>query len=127
VAGVRTALDEGFRVRVAATLVTPDLAEEQQLREFLDGLGIAVEDQVLRPLARRGGATDGMVLTPATLQPEVTVTADGVYWHPVGADDDDQLVTTEVFPLADAIAAVRHRFIDYRRQADDVARAFVCA
>jgi pyruvate-formate lyase-activating enzyme len=127
VAGVRTALDEGFRVRVAATLVTPDLAEERQLREFLDGLGIAVEDQVLRPLARRGEATDGMVLSPATLQPEVTVTADGVYWHPVGADDDDQLVTTKVFPLADAIADVRDRFIDYRRQADDVARAFVCA
>jgi pyruvate-formate lyase-activating enzyme len=127
VAGVRTAIEEGFRVRVAATLVTPDVAEEQQLRELLDGLGIAVEDQVLRPLAKRGEATGGLVLSQATLQPEVTVTADGVYWHPVGADDDDQLVTVEVFPLADAIAAVRDRFVGYRRQADDVARAFVCA
>jgi len=127
VAGVRTAIQLGFRVRVAATLVTPDVAEEKQLRNLLDGLGIAVEDQVLRPLAKRGEATDGLVLSQATLQPEVTVTADGVYWHPVGADDDDQLVTTEVFPLVDAIAAVRDRYVDYRSQADDVARAFVCA
>jgi len=127
VAGVRTAIQLGFRVRVAATLVTPDVAEEKQLRNLLDGLGIAVEDQVLRPLAKRGEATDGLVLSQATLQPEVTVTADGVYWHPVGADDDDQLVTTEVFPLVDAIAAVRDRYVGYRSQADDVARAFVCA
>ncbi|MEP6527089.1 MAG: radical SAM protein [Nocardioidaceae bacterium] len=127
VEGVRTAIHLGFRVRVAATLVTPDVAEEKQLRNLLDGLGIAVEDQVLRPLAKRGGATDGLVLSQATLQPEVTVTADGVYWHPVGADDDDQLVTTEAFPLVDAIAAVRDRYAGYRRQADDVARAFVCA
>lgn len=127
VAGVRTAIQVGFRVRVAATLVTPDVAEEKQLRNLLDGLGIAVEDQVLRPLAKRGEATDGLVLSQATLQPEVTVTADGVYWHPVGADDDDQLVTTEAFPLVDAIAAVRDRYVGYRRQADDVARAFVCA
>jgi len=127
VAGVRTAIQMGFRVRVAATLVTPDVAEEKLLRNLLDGLGIAVEDQVLRPLAKRGEATDGLVLSQATLQPEVTVTADGVYWHPVGADDDDQLVTTEAFPLVDAIAAVRDRYLGYRRQADDVARAFVCA
>lgn len=127
VAGVRTAIQMGFRVRVAATLVTLDVAEEKQLRNLMDGLGIAVEDQVLRPLAKRGEATDGLVLSQATLQPEVTVTADGVYWHPVGADDDDQLVTTEAFPLVDAIAAVRDRYVGYRRQADDVARAFVCA
>jgi len=127
VAGVRTAIQMGFRVRVAATLVTLDVAEEKQLRNLMDGLGIAVEDQVLRPLAKRGEATDGLVLSQATLQPEVTVTADGVYWHPVGADDDDQLVTTEAFPLIDAIAAVRDRYVGYRRQADDVARAFVCA
>ncbi|MGI8613842.1 MAG: Rv1681 family radical SAM protein [Nocardioidaceae bacterium] len=127
VTGVRTAIQMGFRVRVAATLVTPDVAEEKQLRNLLDGLGIAVEDQVLRPLAKRGEATDGLVLSQATLQPEVTVTADGVYWHPVGADDADQLVTTEAFPLVDAIAAVRDRYVGYRRQADDVARTFVCA
>jgi hypothetical protein len=57
----------------------------------------------------------------------VTVTADGVYWHPVGADDEDMLVTTQAFPLADAIALVRTRFVATRRRQDAVARIFACA
>ena len=36
------------------------------------------------------------------LMPEVTITAEGVYWHPVGAEDGDLLVTREIFPLAGA-------------------------
>src|SRR3712207_9393797 len=60
-------------------------------------------DQLVRPLAQRGFAETGVVLTVETLLPEVTVTADGVYWHPVAADHPDQLVSTELFPLAAAI------------------------
>ena len=57
-------------------------------------------DQVIRPVAQRGFADDGLALTVETLIPEVTVTADGVYWHPVAADHDDQLVTRELVPAA---------------------------
>jgi pyruvate-formate lyase-activating enzyme len=127
VAGIRTALAEGFTVRVAATLVTPDPAEERELRAFLTGLGIAGDDQILRPLAMRGFADDGLVLTVDSLVPEVTVTADGVYWHPVGADDADQLVTARLFPLAPAIAEVQRRFRAQLETADARARAFPCA
>ncbi len=125
--GIRTAGTEGFRVRVAATLVTSDLAEEGELRDLLTTLRIAPEDQILRPLARRGFSEEGLVLTQQTLQPEVTVTADGVYWHPVGADDEDQFVTAEVFPLADVVATVQEQFRAHRRRADAAARSFPCA
>lgn len=125
--GIRTSLDEGFTVRVAATLTTNDQREEQSLRTFLDSLGIARENQIVRPLAHRGVAGSGLELTVETLVPEVTITADGAFWHPVGADDEDQLVTTQVFPLAATIELVRELYRDHRRATDQAARAFTCA
>ncbi|MGP3690975.1 Rv1681 family radical SAM protein [Streptomyces sp. IBSNAI002] len=127
VAGIRIALGEGFTVRVAATLTTDDRHEEHELRTFLDSLGITRENQVVRPLAHEGAADDGLELTVQTLIPEVTITADGVYWHPVGADDDEQLVTRNVFPLDAAIDLVRERFRSFRNTADSAALAFPCA
>lgn len=126
-AGVRIALDEGFTVRVAATLVRADAAEEAELRDFLDALGIARDDQILRPVAQRGFATDGVLVPVETLIPEVTVTADGVYWHPVGADDADQLVTRELFPLRAAVERVLELFGEYRAAVHSAARTFPCA
>jgi pyruvate-formate lyase-activating enzyme len=127
VAGIRALAAAGFRVRVAATLGHEDQATEASFHAFLDGLGIPVEDRLVRRIAKRGFAEDGVVLTTQSLVPEVTVTADGVYWHPVGADDEDMLVTTQAFPLADAIALVRERFVATRRRQDAVARIFACA
>ena len=74
-----------------------------------------------------GVAETGLELTVDSLIPEVTVTADGVYWHPVGADHEDQLVTTDILPLAPAISEVRRRFVAYRSRADEAARWFPCA
>lgn len=62
-----------------------------------------------------------------SLVAEVTVTADGVYWHPVAADHDDQLVTRDIFPLDRAIAEVRRRFAEHRTRADAAAQWFPCA
>jgi hypothetical protein len=109
-------LAEGFHVRVAATAATDDTgdAEQTAFHTLLDQLGIPREDHIVRPIALRGNASTGVVLTTETLIPEVTVTADGVYWHPVGADHDDQLVARDLFPLATAITEVLHRFADYR-------------
>jgi pyruvate-formate lyase-activating enzyme len=125
--GIEIALREGFAVRVAATLHGTHPAEEQRLRGYLTDLGIADEDQILRPLAKRGAADDGLVLTTETLVPEITVTAEGVYWHPVGADDADQLVTTELFPLDRAIATVQQLFRAQRETTNARARTFPCA
>ena len=125
--GIRTALAEGFAVRVAATLVSQDPAEARNLRNFLGELGIPEEDQVLRPLARRGHAAAGLELTTDSLVPEITVTADGVYWHPVGADDADQLVTRDLFPLARAVDLVLTRFRAQLHTLTERAQAFPCA
>jgi pyruvate-formate lyase-activating enzyme len=127
VAGIRTARAEGFRVRVAATLPPGHTDEAGDLHAFLDTLGIARADQVIRVVAHRGSADSGLELTTESLIPEVTVTADGVYWHPVGADHADQLITTELFPLDAAIAEVRRRFVEHRTRANQAAQWFPCA
>lgn len=125
-AGIRIAQEEGFRVRVAAT-VTPGALNLTAFRSFLDELGIAPEDQLIRAVARQGFAGDGLHLSPETLVPEVTVTADGIYWHPVAAADDGQLVTREILPLAPALQEVTRRFSRYRAAADAAAQWFPCA
>ncbi len=127
VAGIRIARDEGFRVRVAATLPYEQSHELAPFHDFLDSLGIAPEDQVIRALAHRGVADHGLELTLESLIPEVTVTADGVYWHPVSADHDDQLVTRDIFPLQDAITEVRRRFTEQRARSTAAAQWFPCA
>lgn len=127
--GIGVALAEGFRVRVAATVAPEEAAagEDAAFHELLDSLGVPRDDQVVRPVAQRGFADDGVALTVETLVPEVTVTADGVYWHPVGADHPDQLVTSQLFPLGEAIDEVRRRFTAYRGAALAAAQRFPCA
>ncbi|MBA2639318.1 MAG: radical SAM protein [Nocardioidaceae bacterium] len=127
VAGIRIARDEGFRVRIAATLPYEKTHELGPFHDFLDSLGIATEDQVIRALAHRGAAEDGIELTLESLIPEVTITAEGVYWHPVSADHDDQLVTRDIFPLQEAITEVRRRFTEQRAHATAAAQWFPCA
>lgn len=127
VAGIRTAQAEGFRVRVAATLEAGRDAELPPFHAFLDTLGIAPDDHVIRALAHRGVAESGLELTVESLIPEVTITADGVYWHPVAADHEDQLVTRDIFPLSQAITEVRSRFVEQRARADAAALWFPCA
>lgn len=127
VAGIRTALDEGFRVRVAATLPPAQAHELEPFHAYLDTLGIPRPDQIIRTLAHRGVADHGIELTVETLIPEVTITAEGVYWHPVGADHDDQFITPDLFPLADAISEIRRRFAEHRARATAAAQWFPCA
>jgi len=127
VAGIRTARDEGFRVRVAATLPYELTHELEPFHDFLDSLGIAREDHVIRALAHRGVADHGVELTLESLIPEVTVTAEGVYWHPVSADHEDQFVTPQIFPLRAAIDEVRRRFTEQRAHATAAAQWFPCA
>jgi pyruvate-formate lyase-activating enzyme len=123
--GINSARAAGFRVRLAATISTDE--EDEQFRSFLDAEHIAVEDRVIRRIAMRGFATDGIALARADLVPEVTITADGVYWHPVGAEDDDLLVTRDIFPLAKSFAAVRDAFDRESEHRRKLAKIFNCA
>ena len=123
--GIERARAEGFRVRLAATVASDDEAEA--FRRFLDAQRIGEENRVIRRIVRRGFATEGVALARVDLVPEVTITAEGVYWHPVGAEDADLLVTADIFPLAQAFAAVRRavdREGDHQRR---LATIFNCA
>ena len=124
-AGIQHAQSQGFRVRLAATVSTDDEAEE--FRQFLDEQKIATEDRVIRRIALRGAARDGIAISRTDLVPEVTITAGGVYWHPVGAEDADLLVTPEIFPLSESFAAVRHAFEREAEHANKLAKIFNCA
>jgi len=123
--GIQLAREQGFRVRLAATVSTD--AEAEEFRQFLDEEKIAEEDRVIRRIALRGAASEGLAITRTDLVPEVTITAEGVYWHPVGAEDADLLVTRDIFPLAESFAAVRRAFEREREHANKLARIFNCA
>ncbi len=123
--GIQRARAEGFRVRLAATVSTD--TEAEQFRQFLDEEKIAAEDRVIRRIALRGTATEGLALSRADLVPEVTITAEGVFWHPVGGADADLLVTRDIFPLSEAFAAVRRAFDHEGAHANKLARIFNCA
>ena len=127
VAGIELAKHEGFQVKVAATLPFEQTHQVEPFHAFLAGLGIAREDRVIRALAHRGSAEEGLELTLETLIPEVTVTATGVYWHPVSAEHADQLVSRTIFPLQEAIDEVRARFAEHRAHAVATAQWFPCA
>jgi pyruvate-formate lyase-activating enzyme len=123
--GIERARAEGFRVRLAATVSTD--AEAEEFRGFLDAHHIGEENRVIRRIALRGSATQGIALARADLVPEVTITAEGVFWHPVGAEDSDMLVSRDIFPLAESFSAVRRAFdreYDHQRR---LARIFNCA
>ncbi len=123
--GIGRARAEGFRVRLAATVSTDGEAEE--FRRFLDAQKIDEENRVIRRIALRGFATQGVALARADLVPEVTITAEGVCWHPVGAEDADLLVTRDIFPLAESFAAVRRAFERESEHQRRLATIFNCA
>src|SRR5262249_49072134 len=109
----------------AATVSTD--AEGEEFRRFLDEQKIAPDDRVIRLIALRGFANDGLAVTRADLMPEITITAEGVYWHPVGAEDADLLVTREIFPLSESFAAVRRAFEFEQTHTNKLAQIFNCA
>ncbi|HUZ96350.1 MAG TPA: radical SAM protein [Edaphobacter sp.] len=123
--GIVRARAQGFRVRLAATVSTD--TEAEQFRQFLDEEKVDAEDRVIRRVALRGSATEGVALSRADLVPEVTITSEGVYWHPVGGQDADFLVTRDIFPLAESFAAVRRAFDSEGEHANKLARIFNCA
>jgi pyruvate-formate lyase-activating enzyme len=125
--GIALALRLGFRVRVAATLGADAGEEERRLAELFDELGLAPAQRVVRRVARQGVANAGLVLSRASLVPEVCVTTQGLWWHPVAATDPAMRVADHWAPLAHGIAAVTDEFRAHRRRGDVLASTFPCA
>ncbi len=125
--GIRLALSLGFRVRVAATVAASAPGELAAFHEFLDELVIAHTDRLVRPVAQEGAAPEGVQLNRQSLVPEATVTADGVYWHPVAATDERALVTRSVEPLTPALDEINRLFAEQWARMAEATALFPCA
>jgi MoaA/NifB/PqqE/SkfB family radical SAM enzyme len=131
--GIALARDLGLALRVAMTETPENGDEVQELRELLAGLDIGGTDFAVRPLVRRGFAEDeaaGAEVVDAMIAPELTVTADGVHWHPIGGDlasSPDLLVAPGQPPLAEAKRMIVERFLSLRLADGTLPAAFRCA
>lgn len=126
-AGVRTAIALGFRVRLAATLGADAEDAAQQVLDLAETLGLDPEEQLIRRVARQGAASDGLVVSRASLVPEVCVTADGFWWHPLVALDPAMRVADPGTSLDRVISEVRDEYRAFRLEGDLLAHTFPCA
>lgn len=82
-------------------------------------------------MVRRGFSTAaGVEIDDANTVPELTVTTDGVHWHPAGADVDtspDMLLARGEVPLAEAKRLVIERFLTLRQADGTLPVAYNCA
>ena len=133
--GLRYAAGLGLALRVAMTSTPENGDEVDALRCILSELGIDGDDFAVRPLVQRGFAADAtaagaICVSDAVMVPELTITADGAHWHPVGADlasSPDFLVAPGEVSLAEAKRRVVERFLVLRHEDGSLPRAFACA
>lgn len=125
--GISTAIDLGFRVRVAATLGADAGDAESELEAFFDKLGLDDDQRVIRRVARQGSANAGLTISRASLIPEVCVTADGSYWHPVAAVDPTMKISDQWSPLSEIIDVTIDEYRTHRLRGDVLASTFPCA
>lgn len=130
IAGIAAAGELGLRVAVSTTETAANHDEIHDLRALVAGLGVAADDHAVRPLVARGGSVEGMAVSDAGLVPELTVTADGWHWHPVGADaasSPDLMVAPEGTPVVEAIALITERFLTRRLERGALPAPYACA
>ena len=131
--GLRLAASLGLPLRVAMTQTPDNHDEVQELRELLAGIGITGSAFAVRPLVQRGFAAEeasGIEVSDSVMVPELTITADGAHWHPVGGDvgsSPDFLVAEGAVPLAEAKRRIVARFLALRQADGTLPEAFHCA
>ena len=117
-------------MRAAMTETEASAGEVDELRALLAGVGIEREDFAVRPLVKRGFADDGLEVSDAVMVPELTITADGAHWHPVGGDlasSPDLVVARGQVTLAEAKRRIVERFLRLRQQDGSLPEAYQCA
>jgi MoaA/NifB/PqqE/SkfB family radical SAM enzyme len=107
--GISTIQKCNFQVRISTTETPANTHYLDQICEFRHSLGVSDEDHFIRPLAKRGFSSEGLEVGKQSLIPELTINAEGVYWHPLSTDPD-LLVSSSIFPLAEALSQARSEF-----------------
>jgi predicted phosphodiesterase/uncharacterized Fe-S cluster-containing radical SAM superfamily protein len=129
--GIAIARELGLALRVAMTETAENRDEADELRALLAERGIDGADFAVRPLVKRGFADQGIEVSDQVMVPELTITADGAHWHPVGGDlesSPDLLVMRGGdVSLADAKRAIVERFLELRQADGSLPRAYRCA
>jgi MoaA/NifB/PqqE/SkfB family radical SAM enzyme len=110
--GIKQLKADGFHVCISTTETQLNKTQMDELSAFVHELGIEERDHFVRPLTRRGFSEEGMEVGVDNLLPEVTVSSDGVYWHPlISPSDGDMLVSKHIFPLAKAVECIQKRLV----------------
>jgi MoaA/NifB/PqqE/SkfB family radical SAM enzyme len=118
VAAIERLIGRSVQVCISTTETPANTDHIGELHAFRRDLGIADSDHLVRPLARHGFSTEGLVLSRAELEPELTLTAEGTFWHPLTFPGDVEMrISDELFPLGDAVAAVEEELASDRRPA----------
>ena len=131
--GIAHAHALGIPLRVAMTETPENAAEAAALRALLGGVGVSDGDFAVRPLVRRGFAERrgvGADVSDAVMVPELTVTEDGLHWHPVGADlesSPDMLVAAAPASLAEGKRRITERFLTLRLEDGTLPQPYHCA
>lgn len=86
--GIATLQGLSFSVVIGSTETPANTGRLDALRSFVASLGIPPEHHFIRPLAKRGFSQEGLELAAADLEPELTISQDGVFWHPLALDAD---------------------------------------
>ena len=130
--GLRYAAGLGLPLRVAMTETPDNRGEVDELRAHAGGArdrrrrlrGAPARAARLR--GRRSGA-GAIEVSDAVMVPELTITADGAHWHPVGGDlesSPDFLVARGEVSLAEAKRLVVERFLVLRQADGSLPAAF---
>jgi hypothetical protein len=128
--GIEVGRSLGLSMRAAMTETAANAGEVGELRALLAGVGIEGDDFAVRPLVHRGFADGGLDVTDTQMVPELTITADGAHWHPVGGDlasSPDLLVARGQVSLAEAKRRIVERFLRLRQRDGSLPEAFQCA
>ena len=124
--GIRTLIDAGARVRLAASLPEAALDEIPDLHRLADEFAIHPDDRIFRPIALRGAASEGEPIRPQDVAPELTCDGQGWFWHPLSNDADMRLDVAPGAPMADALLAVRARLAEMVASGSSHLDRFVC-
>jgi pyruvate-formate lyase-activating enzyme len=128
--GIRHAVELGLPLRVAMTETPENTGEVDEVGALLAELGVGPNAFAVRPLLARGFSTGGMAITEAGTVPELTVTAEGLYWHPAGADQassPDMRLADSATPLWRAKQLVTERFLTTRQADGTLPAPYQCA
>lgn len=130
VAGIEQATALRLPVRVALTETPENTGELDDIVGLLADLGVPRDRFAVRPMLRRGLSDDGMDIGENTTTPELTVTADGLHWHPAGADTNsspDMLLARGVTSLRVGKQLVTERFLTARLADGSLPQPYRCA